>query len=105
MDYLIRVKKPVESLCKKYYFTREQLDMIPTAYGFDALTRIQMRLASLTVFDFVQAPGLNDYCINAENMDFIWIYRVQRKIEVTWDEAEATMAQALSDFFRKFAVV
>ena len=92
-------------LCKKYHFTRLQLAMIPMAHGLDALTRIQMRLASLDEFDFVWAPGLNDYCINAATNDFVWVYMVQRKIGVSWAEAEDAMAKALGKFFRTFATV
>lgn len=92
------------SLTKYYYVTDRQISKVPHAHGLDSLTRLQIKLDRLDQVDNVQPPGLDDFRIDKVESDFIWCFRIERRIGVPWNEVDGAVAKALGEFLKTCAV-
>ena len=96
------------SLIKCYSVTETQMSKVPDSHGFDGFTRLYIKLSQLSQVVHVQAPKIDitgsDYRISGPEGDFIWIYRIERRIGVSWSEVDAAVAKAFGEFMSTCAL-
>lgn len=96
------------SILKAYHVTHTQMSKVPASHGLDSFTRLYMKLSRLPQVARVQAPTQdlkgNDYRVSDVEKDIVWIYRVERRLGVTWQEVDAAVAKAFSEFMSACAV-